>query len=467
MADGGVAEERAAGLQVLDDVLVGLLDVAAGVVGHLLGEAPLGVHRVDHGDALAAAGVEVVFAEGRRHVHQAGAVGGGDVPGGDDAEGARLAVALEVGEVGEERRVRPPHQLGALLRFQRHRLVAQHRLHQRLGHPVAVAVVVLHLHVRKLRAHRDRQVRGQRPRGRRPDEEELVVAPVEGHLERQRRVVHVAVVEARFHVGQRGRQAPRVGGDAQALVDEPLRVELLEDPPDALHEGGVHRLVVVLEVHPAAQAGDGLLPLAHVLEHALAAGLVEGAHAVLADGGGAGEVELLLHVHLDGQAVRVPAEAALDAVAAHRPVAGDDVLERGGHQVPVVRQAGGERGAVVEEEALVGRALSHGAAKGVVLLPQRQHGFFFAGKRDLGRDGLEGAHGQRDYRGRGVGARSRRTSSPAPFAPRGLVEMASRPTTARPPVCPSGVEGERRQESRDVRAGPRLRSDRAGESALF
>ena len=75
--------------------------------------------------------------------------------------------------------------------------------------------------------------------------------------------------------------------------------------------------------------------------------------AVLAHVVGAVELELLLDLHLDRQAVGVPAEAALDRVAAHGPVPRDDVLQGAGEQVTVVRGAGGEGRAVVEDEVLV------------------------------------------------------------------------------------------------------------------
>ena len=87
---------------------------------------------------------------------------------------------------------------------------------------------------------------------------------------------------------------------------------------------------------------------------------VEGLDAVLLDGLAAGDPEFLLGAHLGGQAVAVPAEAALDAVAAHGLVARDDVLGVAGQQVAVVRQAVGEGRAVVEDELVgaVGAALT-------------------------------------------------------------------------------------------------------------
>ena len=45
----------------------------------------------------------------------------------------------------------------------------------------------------------------------------------------------------------------------EASVDNSLVKELLEDPPDGLHEPGVHGLVVILEVNPATKASHNIL----------------------------------------------------------------------------------------------------------------------------------------------------------------------------------------------------------------
>ena len=101
----------------------------------------------------------------------------------------------------------------------------------------------------------------------------------------------------------------------------------------------------------------------------------------------AADAEFLLDDDLGRQAVAVPAEAALDALAAHRLIARHDVLDVAGQQVAVVRQAVGERRAVVEHELVVlfastvgGRhdrvALSDGAAEGVVGLPLCEDALF-------------------------------------------------------------------------------------------
>jgi hypothetical protein len=392
--EGDVLEDAAPGLEVLDDVLVGILDVAPGVGGDRGLEVAFVVDGVDELDAGGLAGVEVVLAVGGRHVDETGTVRRRDVAGVDDAEGAR---GLAVGEERKQRRVAQADEGAAGLLFMDDMALAEHLGGEVLRDPVGVAVVVFGAgaDVLDVVVYGDTEVRRQRPRGRRPDEQALLVVAVDGQTHREGGVVDVAVVEAGLEVRQRRRQAPRIGHDAQALVDEALVEELLEGPPHALHEREVHGLVVVVEVDPATDAGDGLLPLVHVAEHAGAALLVELPDAVGADVGGAREPELLLDVHLDGQTVGVPAEATLDAVTAHRPVARDDVLQCAGDDVAVVRQARREGRAVVEDVGLLGGALVHGAGEDVAALPELEDAELFRGKGGVGVEGRKDRHGPR------------------------------------------------------------------------
>ena len=58
--------------------------------------------------------------------------------------------------------------------------------------------------------------------------------------------------------------------------------------------------------------------------------VVEALDPVLDDAGAPGYLQLLLRLHLGGQAVAVPPEAALDPSSAHRLVPGDHVLHEAG-----------------------------------------------------------------------------------------------------------------------------------------
>ena len=168
-----------------------------------------------------------------------------------------------------------------------------------------------------------------------------------------------------------------------ALVHAALVPELLEHPPDRLHEVGVHGLVVVVEIDPAAHARDGLAPLADVLQHHRAALLVELVHADLLDLGRARDAERLLREGLDGKTVGVPPEAALHVLAAHRLVARHDVLDRAREEVPVVRQARRERRTVVERVALLASVPVQRLPKHVAFRPILQDSLFHLRELDL------------------------------------------------------------------------------------
>jgi len=44
-----------------------------------------------------------------------------------------------------------------------------------------------------------------------------------------------------------------------ATVHETFVIQLLEDPPNAFHEGWIHGLVVILEINPTTQTCDVML----------------------------------------------------------------------------------------------------------------------------------------------------------------------------------------------------------------
>jgi hypothetical protein len=104
------------------------------------------------------------------------------------------------------------------------------------------------------------------------------------------------------------------------------------------------------------------------------------------------DAELLLRLELGGQAVAVPPEAALDAPAAHRLVAGNDVFRVSGEEMAVVREAVGEGGSVVEDEFV--RAVYAGVAgidaglEGFIVAPIRENALLQLGEGRLRWDGL-------------------------------------------------------------------------------
>ena len=381
-----------AGLEVSDDQRVGVEHQPARVVGDLGREPALGVHRHHRDDPRGVAHGHVVLAEGRREVHDPRAVLRRDEVGREHAMGVVAAL-----EVAERRRVAQAGQRAAWHARDHPRVLAELAgvgTEPRRGEQHVLAreraVGRDHRDVLDPGAHREGEVGRQRPGRRRPQQGE--VAGLQAHADRQRGVLARGVdvvVHPQLVVGQRRLVAPAVRQDAVALVGQALVVELREGPDDGLHVADVERLVVVLEVHPARLAGDVLLPLAGVLQHRAAAGLVERRDAHLVDLRLVGDPEDPLGLELGRQAVGVPPEPALDPAAALRLVAPDDVLGVAGQQVPVVRQAVGEGRAVVEDELvgplLPGRSLVDGGLEGAVRGPVGQD--LALDRRQVGRCG--------------------------------------------------------------------------------
>uniref|UniRef100_A0A8R7QJW8 Uncharacterized protein n=1 Tax=Triticum urartu TaxID=4572 RepID=A0A8R7QJW8_TRIUA len=161
--------------------------------------------------------------------------------------------------------------------------------------------------------------------------------------------------------------------DLEALVHEVLVPELREDPPDALHEVDVHRLVAGLEINPPPHARDDGLPLGDILGDDAAAGLVVHTDALVEHILPGLDLEELVDLVLDREAVAVPAEAARDVAAPHRLVPGDHVLDGAREDVAVVREPCGEGGAVVEDELLAALRATELLVEGVELGPEAEH----------------------------------------------------------------------------------------------
>ena len=288
----------------------------------------------------------------------------------------------EIGEAGEEGFVFPAFE-GGTFHFGNDfesPFLAEDGAETRFGHDVAgpgVVGEVPHDDVIDIGPGADRQVFGERPRGGGPDEE--IGRPPGGIRARSdfcpdgdRGVLNVLVVAPRLEVREGGGELPRVGHDPVGFVDPSLIPELFEHPPDALHVAGLHGLVIVVEIDPAAHARHGVTPFADVAGDHGAALLVEFVHAETLYLVGAGDAEGVLGEGLDGQAVAVPAETALHVLPAHGAVAGDDVLDRSREEVAVVGQSGGEGGAVVEDELFAAAALVQRLFESIVFFPERE-----------------------------------------------------------------------------------------------
>ncbi len=239
------------------------------------------------------------------------------------------------------------------------------------GDDVDLALFTLYRRVLELRVDGDAEVGGQRPRRRRPDEEEDLARVVlvaedlaledlgldrvlrERELDVDGRARVLAVLD--LGLGQSGLVVDAPVDGARALVDVAALDEAAELPRRL-------RLVVVrhrqVRVVPQAEDAEALevarLPL-QGLGGVLAADAPEARHgevgAVLAL-----LLERALDVLLDGQAVAVVAGDVGAVVAQHRARLDDDVFQNLVHRRAEVDVGVGVGRPVVEDEALAPRA---------------------------------------------------------------------------------------------------------------
>ena len=248
--------------------------------------------------------------------------------------------------------------------------------------------VVCDTNVLDIHADSDSKIARKCPWCRRPDEEiivgERVVVSIDDlQSQRHGRILHVAVAaEVHLEIRERGRGAPRVGKHLECLVHETPVPELLEAPPDRLHELDVHRLVVVLEVHPAADPARDVVERGRRVVDEIPGGFIEAGYSELLDLTGSRDTEKLLDLHLDGQAVCIPAESAFDAMPPHGPVARDDVFDDALKDVSVVRGSCRERGPVVERVLRIRWAHLDRRTERIDTVPEREDALIEFGQID-------------------------------------------------------------------------------------
>ena len=177
-------------------------------------------------------------------------------------------------------------------------------------------------------------------------------------------------------VRKRRAAARAVRHDLVALVEQVLVPEIFQDPPDRLDifVGVGH--IGIFQVHPKGDAVGQFLPILDVGKDGLLAKLVEFVDAVFFDLLFVGEAKLLLDFDLDRQAVRIPAAAARDVIAAHDLVAREHILEGARQHMVHARLAIGGRRSFIKHILGSALALLDGLLEDLGLLPKLQHVFF-------------------------------------------------------------------------------------------
>src|SRR5438067_5676010 len=160
-----------------------------------------------------------------------------------------------------------------------------------------------------------------------------------------------------------------------ALVEPAALMDGLEEAPDVFDVRVAERVVVVLPVHPLAEAAALLGHDLAVVGDAFAALFCELREPVLLDLALVVQVQRLLDLDLYPKALRVEAVLIALVETAEGLVALEDVLQRAA--VPVVdarRVVGGDR-AVHEGEGRAAGVLLPEPPEGLLALPALEHGF--------------------------------------------------------------------------------------------
>ena len=258
----------------------------------------------------------------------AGSVGGRD-PIGCEHGPRRGGIASRYG-LGEQRFVGSANEVAAGEFLDDVNMVAKHLFHQRLGEDDLFANIGTTgtgpsfarrffdatSDIGDVRSNGETNVAGQGPRRGRPRQNRGIVVG-EFELDIDRRFFHFFVAERHFVAGIR---RPCLGAVRQhfvAPIQQALVEHLLEGPPGGLDVVVVQRHVGVVQIHPVRHAFGHFPPSGFVRPHRFSAGLVELGHPELFNGFVAHQIEPLLHLDFDREAVGVPATFSLDQKSFH------------------------------------------------------------------------------------------------------------------------------------------------------
>ena len=341
------------GLEPPDDELVGLvggdqLPLELGPGGAL--EGAIGRHGADHREVVELPRSVVVRTESGGHVYDARAVLRGDERSGDD-DG--VPPRLGIGHDIERPRVAEPDQLLPLHPTDARRFGDRLPLQldgpgTGIGNDQLLATHLIHAVV-ELRIDRRRHVARQGPGRRGPHHQLPPRAVGQRKSDVDALVSDVFIPEGQFVARERGTAAGAVRQHPVPAIEQLLLVQLGEQPPDRLDVlvgvGDIGRVVV----EPVTGALGELLPVALVLEDALAAEGVELLDAIGLDVLLPLEAELLLDLELDREAVGVPPRLPGDLPPLGDAEPADEVLDGAAEDVVDPRAAVG-RGRTFEED---------------------------------------------------------------------------------------------------------------------
>src|SRR5262249_37330914 len=151
--------------------------------------------------------------------------------------------------------------------------------------------------------------------------------------------------KSRMH--QRARTDPS-GGRGVILV--PTATKFLERPHDALHEGEVHGLVVIMKVYPARLARHVPFPIVRKLQDGFPALVIEACDSIFEDRVAAIDSNFAFNFQFCRESMAIPAEPPRNMPSAHGLVPGNKIFYEACREVAVMRQTIGEGRTIVKYE---------------------------------------------------------------------------------------------------------------------
>ncbi len=245
-----------------------------------------------------------------------------------------------------------------------------------------VRIEGFYFYIPDLRTHYQRCIRGQCPRCGGPGQKTEIGI----HIFKQKfrafvadgfklghdgGVFHIAVAArlVQFVRTQPGSGGRRIGLDGVAFVQQPLVVNLFQQPPHGFYIAAVVSNIRVVHIHPVAHNAGEFLPLAGIFHHLLAAGGVVFFHRNFFSDVFLGNVQRFFHAQFHRQTVGVPAGFTMYAEAFHGFVAAENILNCAGHHVVDSRHSVGRWRSFVKHKCRVPFARRNTFMKRVVFFP--------------------------------------------------------------------------------------------------
>ncbi len=158
-------------------------------------------------------------------------------------------------------------------------------------------------------------------------------------------------------------------------IEQPPFLDLGQRPPHGFDELGGARNVGIVIVEPVPDPPRHLLPIVLIGEDVRSTHFVELRDPEFFDLLFARNPQLFFRLQLNGEPVRVPAGLPGHPVSGHRPVAGDQILDRSSKDVMHSRSAVRRGGTFEENELRRVRTVRETQPERVLLVPDAQNFF--------------------------------------------------------------------------------------------